>query len=108
MRGITLTILLFLSLLQNSIAQSGIKDSLIRFPFFSVGYGVYQPGGDLKERFGTSSMLSGTMLFKTSKNFVYGISGGFIFGDNVEEKDLLKGISTPGGQVIGLDGLYAD
>jgi hypothetical protein len=90
------------------MAQSGIRDSVIHFPYISIGYGLSTPGGDLKDRFGITSMLSGNFIYKTSKNFIFGISGGFLFGDKVKEEGLLDAISTENDQVIGLDGLYAD
>ncbi|MBL0342172.1 MAG: hypothetical protein IPP71_15405 [Bacteroidetes bacterium] len=108
MRVLILSIVLLLSSFGFSYSQSGIRDSLIRFPFFGISYGVYVPGGDLKDRFGVASILTTDIHFKTSKNIVYGISAGFIFGNNVETKGLFDGLNTSEGQIIGLDGLYAD
>jgi len=90
------------------LAQSGVRDSMIRFTFLGVNYGLYQPGGDLADRFGMNSILGGHLLHKTSKNYVFGFSGGYIFGDKVKQEGLLDAISTKTGQVIGLDGLYAE
>lgn len=89
-------------------AQSGVRDTVIRFPFFNVAFGYYQPGGDLAKRFGSNSMLGGEVLYKDKHNFLYGISTGFIFGDNIKEPDLLSDLYTPDQQIIGLDGLYAE
>ncbi len=108
MRSKILTIILFISSLHFSFGQSGIRDSVIRFPLIGISYGVYIPGGDLADRFGTASMLSGDFLYKTKKNLVFGFATGFIFGDRINEKDLFAGISNSDGQIIGLDGLYAD
>ncbi len=108
MRKIILSTLLLISSLGISLAQSGIRDSVIRFPFLGVSYGVYLPGGDLKDRFGTASILSIDLNYKTTKNLIYGISGGFIFGNQVKQPGLLDGISSSENQIIGLDGLFAD
>lgn len=108
MRKILLSIVVLICCFQPTYGQSGVRDSMIRFPFIGISYGLYVPGGDMKDRFGTASMLSGDFLFKTSKNLVYGITAGFIFGSQVDEKGLFDGISTSEGQIIGLDGLYAD
>jgi hypothetical protein len=91
-----------------AVAQSGVRDSIIRFPFMNIGFGVYQPGGDLADRFGTGSMLSGEVLYKNKRNFVFGINTGFLFGDNIKEPGLFSDLYTPEGQIIGLDGLYAE
>ncbi|MFM7079016.1 MAG: hypothetical protein ACKOYC_04400, partial [Bacteroidota bacterium] len=89
-------------------AQSGVRDSVIRFPFMNIGFGIYQPGGDLADRFGTGSMVSGEVLYKNKRNFVFGINTGFLFGDKIKEPGLFSDLYTPEGQIIGLDGLYAE
>lgn len=108
MKRVILTLLIIVSCFSSSYSQSGVKDSVIRFPFVGVSYGIYQPGGDLSDRFGVTSMLSGDVLFKSKKNLLFGFSGGFMFGDKVKEPDLLKSIYTQNEQIIGYDGLYAD
>lgn len=108
MRRLLLSILLFISVLQSSWAQSGVKDSIIRFPLVGINYGLYLPAGDLDERFGLTSMLNGNVLFKTSKNLLWGVSGGFLFGDEIKEPGLMSSIKNSEGYILGLDGLYAD
>jgi len=90
------------------LAQSGIKDSLIRFTFLGLNYGFYAPGGDLADRFGNCSMAGLDLLHKTSHNVVYGLSGGFIFGSKINEPGLMSAITTSGGEIIGIDGLIAN
>ena len=89
-------------------SQSGIRDSLIGFPLLSVTYGIYAPGGDFADRFGTTSILGGEFLYKTKKNWIFGITGGALFGSDVTQENLLQTIASDNGQIIGLDGLYAD
>ncbi|MFZ9943163.1 MAG: hypothetical protein ACO3O0_06105 [Bacteroidia bacterium] len=91
-----------------SYGQSGVRDTIIRFPFLNVSFGYYQPGGDLADRFGSNSMLGGEVLYKDKRNFVYGFSTGFIFGDQIKEPKLMSDLYTPEQQIIGLDGLYAE
>jgi hypothetical protein len=105
----TILVLILIAVSASSVySQSGVRDSIIRFPLLGVSYGLFKPGGDLKDRFGTNSMISGEILFKTKKNLLWGISTGFFFGDNVKEPGLLDALSTSDGQIIGLDGLYAE
>ncbi len=89
-------------------AQSGVRDSVIRFPYIGVSYGLFIPGGDMDDRFGNASMIGLNTLYKTASNWLFGLSGGFLFGSDVKQKGLLDGISADNGQIIGLDGLYAD
>lgn len=100
--------LLILSLPQRGFSQSGIKDSVIAFPLLGVNYGFYLPGGDMAKRFGNSSMLTGHALYKTRRNVVFGVAGGFLFGNEVNEPELFKAISNSEGYILGLDGLYAE
>jgi len=39
---------------------------------------------------------------------LFGVSGGFLFGDKVTQPEILSTITTNSGQVIGIDGLFAD
>jgi len=108
MRVIVICIILIFNFLHQANGQSGVRDSVIRFTFLGVGYGMYMPGGDMAKRFGVNSILGGNILHKTKKNLVFGFSGGFIFGDKVDQPGLLSAIETNNEQVIGLDGLYAE
>lgn len=108
MRSPVLCLFLLFASISTAFSQSGIRDSVIRFPFIGISYGVYVPGGDLKDRFGTCSMLSMDLHYKTTKNLVLGFSGGYIFGSDIKEEGLFDLITGSTGQIIGLDGLYAD
>jgi hypothetical protein len=108
MKRLVYTLLVLFLLSETGWSQSGVRDSVIRFPLLGISYGLFEPGGDLDDRFGTASIIGGQALYKTRKNWVYGFNGGFIFGNKVNEEGLLDAISTSNGQVIGLDGLYAD
>lgn len=112
MKRIPFAILLILILTQipapQAMGQSAVKDSSVQFTFMSLGYTYFQPGGDLKDRFGSSSMISGSLLFKRKSNFFFGVSGGVLFSDKVDDPTVLSVISTSNNQVIGTDGLFAD
>jgi hypothetical protein len=108
MKKAIVCILLLFSCLHDLKGQSGIRDSTIGFTYLGVHYGYYLPGGDMNDRFGNNSILGGNFIRKTKKNFLFGFSGGFIFGDQVNQPGLLDAIATETGQIIGLDGLYAE
>jgi hypothetical protein len=70
---------------------------------------AYQfPGGDLADRFGNNYNVGGTFQWKTKKNWLFGIDGNFMFGEDVKENNVLQKISTSEGFIIGQDGYYAD
>ncbi|MCX7606182.1 MAG: hypothetical protein N2170_02795 [Bacteroidia bacterium] len=76
-------------------AQQSIRDSVIQFFMPSVVYGGYAPGGDLKQRFGWSSVLGGELAFKTRQNLYLALQGGGLVGDKVREPGLLQGLLLP-------------
>lgn len=88
--------------------QSNIKDSAISIPFIGVSYSYQIPAGDLVNNYGPNSNLGGSFLVKTSKNWIYGIDGSFLFGSNVKDTTVLDNIKTSQGQVIDQDGKYAE
>jgi len=89
-------------------AQKDIKDSSISMSIITAGYTFDLPGGNLAERFGWNSYASIGYTYKTDKNLIFGISGGYIFGDQVKETDVLSNITNQDGYIIGSDGHYAD
>lgn len=91
-----------------SLGQNAVRDSSFGFTFLGMNFGVYMPGGDLADRFGNSTMIGFDVIRKSKTNFLYGLSGGFIFGNTVHEPGLMSQITTTDGYVIGADGLYAD
>lgn len=93
---IFLSSLLFLS----TNAQVNIKDSIVFTPLISASYSYQWPGGDLVNRFGSNSSIGAAFMIKTKRNWIIGIDGNFIFGNNVKENGILDNISTENGQII--------
>jgi hypothetical protein len=89
-------------------AQFNVRDSCVSFFMLGGTYSYQVPGGDLADRFGNNNNVGGTFQWKTKKNWIFGIDGNFIFGDDVKENTILDRISTSQGFIIGEDGFYAD
>lgn len=108
--GFALSILFLLIMcpILTTQAQSSIKDSTIAVHLIQGHYSVQIPGGDISDRFGVSSSVGPGYLFKTSRNWVIGAEGGFIFGNNVNNSDnILGNIETEDGNIVDLEGIYA-
>jgi len=101
---IFLSSLLFLS----TNAQVNIKDSTVFAPLISASYSYQWPGGDLVNRFGSNSSIGAAFMIKTKSNWIFGIDGNFIFGNNVKEDGILDSISTEKGQIIDENGNNAN
>ncbi len=94
--------------LHHASAQFNVRDSAISF-FVIGGTFAYQiPGGDLSDRFGNDFNVGGTFQWKTNKNWIFGIDGNFIFGEDIKENTILDKISTSQGFIINEAGFYAD
>jgi hypothetical protein len=89
-------------------AQKDIKDSIISMSIITVGYTFDLPGGNLADRFGWNSYANIGYSYKTDKNLIFGVSGGYIFGGIVREPNVLSNITDKDGYIIGTDGHYAD
>jgi hypothetical protein len=101
---------LFGLLLVNSLllsAQRNVKDSVISTPWIGLQYGLIAPGGDLKERFGTLNHLGVMAGYKTNRNWVLGLDGNFIFGDQIKVNSLFSHLIDSYGNITDINGEVA-
>lgn len=73
-------------------AQVNVKDSLVAVPMIIPHVSMHFPVGDLASRFGMNFHLGGSFLYKHRSNWLWGATGTFIFGENVNEPSLLEPI----------------
>ena len=91
------------------LAQVNVRDSLTQGFLMGFGAGVHLPGGDLADKFGSSIELGFDTWYKTRGNWMLGLGGSYFFGDNIKIADqIVDGIATSSGQLIDLNGNYAD
>lgn len=90
------------------IAQTNVRDSSVVAPLISMTYAYQISGLNMNERFGNNSQVGGSFIVKDKRNFVYGVSGGFLFGSKLKESDLLKEVTTERGYVVNDEGVNAD
>ncbi len=104
-----LLILVILITSSSLMAQVNIRDSVIFTPIIYATYGYQFPGGDLAKRFGSNSSIGGGFMIKTKHNWLFGVEGNFMFGQQVWGSDtMLSNISTSQGFIIDANGFYAD
>lgn len=95
-------------LLSPSLQCQNLSDSTFSAGLILIDYSYDIPGGDLTSRFGANSDLGGGFLFKTRQNWLFGVKGGYLFGDRVKEDDLFRNIITSEDFVIDKGGTFAD
>jgi len=110
---IPVLILIFLTIffqnLKQTQAQSSPKDSIISGFMIETSFGFHLPAGDLAQRYGESATGGFGIIYKTKKNYTFGVEYNFLFGSKVKiHDDLFKNIMTQEGFVIDGDGLYAE
>lgn len=107
MKKLLLIIFLLITCISKCLhAQKAIAADTISVPFFSAQYTFQIPGGDLLHRFGYNSAIGGTFTYKTNKNWMWSFDGNFLFGNQINENDILLGIGTSDSNMIGSNGQY--
>ncbi len=98
-------LVLFVILLSfNGNAQRNVSDSVIGTPWISVHYGLNWTGGDLADRFGLLNHLGMFAGYKTNKNWVFGVDGSFIFGNDVKVEGLFDHLLDSKGNITDING----
>lgn len=99
--------ILFLSLKIIAFGQGNLNDSL-NCSLIIPSYAYQFPDCDLAERFGNNSNIGLSFLYKTKTNWIAGIEGNSLFGENVRETSVLDSITTERGYIIASNGQYAN
>jgi hypothetical protein len=86
-----------------SFAQN-VKDSSLFVPMLKFSYAVQLPGENLAKRFGVNSNIGLNFSVKTKNKWLYGISGTFLFGNNIKENGILDSLKTSSGFIINQNG----
>ncbi len=75
---------------------------------FHISYGFQLPAADLAERYGFNNNVGiGTEFIAEKTNLIFGFESGYIFGNEVKT-DVLSGLRTAEGFIIGNDRGIAD
>ena len=100
-------LLLFFGANKSATAQVSVKDSVFSFSLAGVTGGYSQPAGDLADRFGANFSIGCNFFRKLKSNWLLGLQGDFLFGNQVKENDFITQLATSQGQLISIDGTYS-
>lgn len=84
----------------SSLYSQAIRDSAITFTMISGSYSFQVPGGDLDERFGTSSSVGPSFMIKTKQNILLGADFDFIFGGKINQPGVFDSILPSDGKFV--------
>lgn len=103
-----LFLLLALAVFSKAHAQVDVEESSITAPMVYGAYGFQIPGGDMKDRFGSNSLISPGFQVKLKSNWMFGLEFSYMWGNKVKNGDeILQHVLTQDGQVVSTDGTYA-
>ena len=71
---------------------------------FSLNHSLQVPAGDLSKRYGNSSNISSSLMYKTKKDMFLSFEFGFNFGSNVKESNIFESIDGNNGYLISQNG----
>ncbi|MBS1936901.1 MAG: hypothetical protein JST98_00095 [Bacteroidetes bacterium] len=87
-----------------SYGQSGVEDTSITMVPLTVSYAYQLPSGDLAQQFGANSNIGFSASVKFKSNYSLGLEGGYMFGNNVVDRSVLRGMTAGNGVVVNQDG----
>jgi hypothetical protein len=96
--------LLFISIGQLTLAQALVRDSAISFPFFGLGMSLHLPAADMADRFGINAAGNANVSYKLKNGITFSANGGFLFGNDIKDDNVLNTITTSDGYILGVDG----
>lgn len=99
-------------LLANTFVISGLAQRTIvlddaRGLLVNISFAGQLSGGDLAERFGENLNAGGSLLYMTSKKWLFGTEGYFLFGNTIKE-NVLANLFTSDGYIIGSSKQYTN
>lgn len=83
------------------------KSNIVATPLIGIHFGGDIPFGDMGVRYGANLNTGINVMYKTHKNFLFGIDGNYGFGRNIKD-DVLKQLKNDEGFVVDNSGYPAD
>lgn len=103
----TLTLFIILSYSSSFVAQRNVRDSIIGTPWVAIHYGGNWSNADLAKRYGFFNHVGAMAGYKTSKNWVFGFDGNFMFGTKINVQGLFDSLTDNQGNITDNNGNIA-
>ncbi len=85
-------------------AKGNVRDTPLAMWIVTASYAYQVPSGDLSYRFGNNNNIGILASRKLANGYFFGVDGGFLFGNRINETSLLRDILTADGSVLDKDG----
>ena len=89
-------------------SQTNPLDSGLNIRIFSIGGGQQVPIGILSQRFGSNTQVSFEFHQQRPSSWIIGFQGGWMFGNQLREDSILRGLTTTTGDLISESGIFAN
>ncbi|MCD6068257.1 MAG: hypothetical protein K0S33_3083 [Bacteroidetes bacterium] len=83
--------------------SQNLKDSCYAIPLTGLHLSAQLAMGDLQQRYGNTMSAGIPVMFKTRKNWIFGLEGSYFFGKKVKE-NTVSNLETPEGTITANDG----
>lgn len=89
-----------------SIVSFGQRDvsEAIATPYVGIQYGANWTAGDLAERYGFTNSIGTYAGYKLKSNWVFGIDGNFLFGNDVRIEGVMQNLMDKNGYILNSSG----
>ena len=91
-----------------TFSQRNLKDESIFTPIFGLNYKANISGGDMAQRWGFTNTIGADIDFKLKNNLIFGVDGGFMFGNSLKDMTIFTNVINSYGTITGLSGAPAD
>ncbi len=85
-------------------AQHGLRDTSIVVVPITLSYAYQIPQGDMSLRYGNNSNIALASGVKFKSNYYLGVEGSFIFGNKINETNMLSQLIADNGDIVDQDG----
>jgi hypothetical protein len=95
--------LIFLSFIgkgQFVLEKTELKDTAYTIPMITISYAYQWPGRELSDRFGPNNNIGASLMVKTKKDWLIGLKGNFLWGNSVNDNQILNDLLTSTNEVI--------
>ncbi len=99
-----LTVIICCFLTQHLWGQRDVSDEVIGTPYVGIQYGLNGTGGDLADRYGLTNALGVYAGYKTKGNWMFGLDGNYLFGNDIRIDGLLDNVKDSKGQYVNTSG----
>jgi hypothetical protein len=90
------------------LSQRNLKEESIFTPIFGLNYKANFSGGDMAQRWGFTNTIGADVDFKMKNNLIFGVDGGFMFGNTLKDSTIFSNVINSYGTITGLSGAPAD